>query len=88
MFHSTWCCNWLLAWGLYRSKLIILKPVLNLSLTILSGLAPQDVKLLLEDLGELKPTIFCAVPRVLDRVYSGKMFERSYVQVLSNFPLY
>jgi long-chain acyl-CoA synthetase len=30
-----------------------------------------DVKLLIEDLGELKPTIFCAVPRVLDRVYSG-----------------
>ncbi|KAL9271915.1 Long chain acyl-CoA synthetase 4-like protein [Drosera capensis] len=30
-----------------------------------------DVKLLLDDLGELRPTIFCAVPRVLDRVYSG-----------------
>ncbi|KAK7406054.1 hypothetical protein VNO78_07670 [Psophocarpus tetragonolobus] len=30
-----------------------------------------DVKLLIEDIGELKPTIFCAVPRVLDRVYSG-----------------
>ncbi|KAJ8764848.1 hypothetical protein K2173_010313 [Erythroxylum novogranatense] len=30
-----------------------------------------DVKLLLEDIGELKPTIFCAVPRVLDRIYSG-----------------
>ncbi|XP_021894818.1 long chain acyl-CoA synthetase 4-like [Carica papaya] len=30
-----------------------------------------DVKLLLEDIGELKPTIFCAVPRVLERVYSG-----------------
>ncbi|KAL5999018.1 hypothetical protein ACLOJK_009968 [Asimina triloba] len=26
-----------------------------------------DVKLLIEDLGELKPTVFCAVPRVLDR---------------------
>jgi len=34
----------------------------------------QDVKLLIEDLGELKPTIFCAVPRVLDRVYSGMLF--------------
>lgn len=33
----------------------------------------QDVKLLIEDLAELKPTIFCAVPRVLDRVYSGKL---------------
>ncbi|XP_077251277.1 long chain acyl-CoA synthetase 4-like [Tasmannia lanceolata] len=30
-----------------------------------------DVKLLIEDLGEVKPTIFCAVPRVLDRIYSG-----------------
>ncbi|KAK4490796.1 hypothetical protein RD792_001509 [Penstemon davidsonii] len=30
-----------------------------------------DVKLLVEDLGELKPTVFCAVPRVLDRIYSG-----------------
>ncbi|XP_047337402.1 long chain acyl-CoA synthetase 4-like [Impatiens glandulifera] len=30
-----------------------------------------DVKLLLEDLGELKPTIFTAVPRVLDRIYNG-----------------
>ncbi|KAL0730768.1 hypothetical protein Bca4012_026862 [Brassica carinata] len=30
-----------------------------------------DVKLLIEDLGELKPSIFCAVPRVLDRVYTG-----------------
>ncbi|KAL9386934.1 hypothetical protein Peur_020058 [Populus x canadensis] len=30
-----------------------------------------DVKLLIEDIGELKPTIFCAVPRVLERVYAG-----------------
>ncbi|XP_068644431.1 long chain acyl-CoA synthetase 4-like isoform X2 [Aristolochia californica] len=30
-----------------------------------------DVKLLVEDIGELKPTIFCAVPRVLDRIYNG-----------------
>lgn len=37
----------------------------------MSMLCPQDVKLLIEDLGELKPTIFCAVPRVLDRVYTG-----------------
>ncbi|KHG09916.1 Long chain acyl-CoA synthetase 4 -like protein [Gossypium arboreum] len=29
-----------------------------------------DVKLLVEDIGELKPSIFCAVPRVLDRIYS------------------
>ncbi|ERN12102.1 hypothetical protein AMTRI_Chr01g109720 [Amborella trichopoda] len=30
-----------------------------------------DVKLLTEDIAELKPTIFCAVPRVLDRIYTG-----------------
>ncbi|KAI7990019.1 Long chain acyl-CoA synthetase 4 [Camellia lanceoleosa] len=30
-----------------------------------------DAKLLIEDIGELKPTIFCAVPRVLDKIYSG-----------------
>ncbi|GJN00872.1 hypothetical protein PR202_ga18094 [Eleusine coracana subsp. coracana] len=30
-----------------------------------------DVKLLVEDIAELRPTIFCAVPRVLDRIYSG-----------------
>ncbi|MQM08025.1 hypothetical protein Taro_040875, partial [Colocasia esculenta] len=29
-----------------------------------------DVKFLIEDIGELKPTIFCAVPRVLDRIYT------------------
>ncbi|KAL1222586.1 Long chain acyl-CoA synthetase 4 [Cardamine amara subsp. amara] len=44
-----------------------------------------DVKLLLEDLGELKPTIFCAVPRVLDRVYSGlqkKLSDGGYLKKL------
>ncbi|KAF3328605.1 long chain acyl-CoA synthetase 4-like protein [Carex littledalei] len=30
-----------------------------------------DVKLLFEDIKMLKPTFFCAVPRVLDRIYSG-----------------
>ncbi|KAL5219703.1 hypothetical protein ABZP36_024416 [Zizania latifolia] len=30
-----------------------------------------DVKLLVEDIGELKPTVLCAVPRVLDRIYGG-----------------
>lgn len=39
----------------------------------------QDVKLLMEDLGELKPTIFVAVPRVLDRVYTGsRLFCRCW----------
>lgn len=31
----------------------------------------QDVKLLTQDLVELRPTIFCAVPRVLDVIYTG-----------------
>lgn len=31
------------------------------------------MKLLVEDIGELKPTMFCAVPRVLDRIYSGEL---------------
>ncbi|TVU12508.1 hypothetical protein EJB05_46159 [Eragrostis curvula] len=31
----------------------------------------KDVKLLVDDIAELRPTIFCAVPRVLDRIYSG-----------------
>ncbi|KAJ0549374.1 putative long-chain-fatty-acid--CoA ligase, CDP-diacylglycerol--inositol 3-phosphatidyltransferase [Helianthus annuus] len=42
-----------------------------------------DVKLLIEDIGELKPTIFCAVPRVLERIYSGlqkKINSGSFLQ--------
>ncbi|KAL2234654.1 UNVERIFIED_CONTAM: Long chain acyl-CoA synthetase 4, partial [Sesamum indicum] len=31
----------------------------------------KDVKLLVEDIVELQPSVFCAVPRVLDRIYSG-----------------
>lgn len=30
-----------------------------------------DVKLLVEDIMELKPTILCGVPRVFDRIYTG-----------------
>ncbi|CAN8325718.1 unnamed protein product [Cochlearia groenlandica] len=44
-----------------------------------------DVKLLIEDLGELKPTIFCAVPRVLDRVYSGLQQKLSAGGFLKKF---
>lgn len=32
-----------------------------------------DVKLLAEDIKDLKPTLLCAVPRVLERIYSGMM---------------
>ncbi|KAL0918022.1 hypothetical protein M5K25_013141 [Dendrobium thyrsiflorum] len=35
------------------------------------GFWQGDVKLLVEDIGALKPSIFCAVPRVLDRIYTG-----------------
>ncbi|CAK9182028.1 unnamed protein product, partial [Ilex paraguariensis] len=34
------------------------------------GFWQGDVKLLMDDIRELKPTAFCAVPRVLDRIYS------------------
>ncbi|CAH8255851.1 unnamed protein product [Arabidopsis lyrata] len=30
-----------------------------------------DVKILIEDISALKPTVFCAVPRVLERIYTG-----------------
>ncbi|CAN6544197.1 unnamed protein product [Malus baccata var. baccata] len=30
-----------------------------------------DIRFLLEDLEELRPTMFCGVPRVYDRIYSG-----------------
>lgn len=32
----------------------------------------QDIKKLLDDIQELKPTVLCAVPRVLDKIYTGK----------------
>ncbi|XP_020584641.1 long chain acyl-CoA synthetase 4-like [Phalaenopsis equestris] len=35
------------------------------------GFWQGDVKLLIEDIGALKPSVFCAVPRVLDRIYTG-----------------
>lgn len=39
----------------------------------------QDIRFLLDDIQELKPTIFSGVPRVYDRIYSGIL----YVLVLS-----
>ena len=33
----------------------------------------QDIKKFTEDLAELKPTIFIGVPRVFDRIYTGKL---------------
>jgi long-subunit acyl-CoA synthetase (AMP-forming) len=34
---------------------------------------PGDTRKLLEDCAVLRPTVFCAVPRVYERVYSGVM---------------
>lgn len=31
----------------------------------------QDIRYLIADLLELKPTMFCGVPRVYDRIYTG-----------------
>ncbi|KAL8258465.1 hypothetical protein R6Q59_030506 [Mikania micrantha] len=41
-----------------------------------------DIKLLIDDLKELKPTVFCAVPRVLDRIYSGLIEKLSSSGIL------
>ncbi|XP_058225634.1 long chain acyl-CoA synthetase 4-like isoform X1 [Rhododendron vialii] len=43
-----------------------------------------DIKLLIEDLRELKPTVFCAVPRVLDRIYSGLVEKTSSAGFVKN----
>ncbi|KAF5938547.1 hypothetical protein HYC85_022806 [Camellia sinensis] len=48
------------------------------------GFCRGDVKLLTEDIGELKPTIFCAVPRVLDRIYAGLQQKISSGGLLKN----
>jgi len=53
--------------------------ILLLGLSRLLTSLSQDVKLLVEDIGVLKPTIFCAVPRVLDRIFSGKELLETYV---------
>ncbi|KAJ1685345.1 hypothetical protein LUZ63_016735 [Rhynchospora breviuscula] len=43
-----------------------------------------DIKGLVEDMGVLKPTILCAVPRVLDRIYSGLQAKISSGVFLKN----
>ncbi|KAF5443997.1 hypothetical protein F2P56_036505 [Juglans regia] len=35
------------------------------------GFWQGDIRFLMEDIQELRPTIFCGVPRVYDRIYSG-----------------
>ncbi|PSC74925.1 long chain acyl-synthetase 4-like [Micractinium conductrix] len=42
-----------------------------------------DIKGLMEDIGALRPTMFCGVPRVFDRIYGGvmaKVAEGSFVK--------
>ncbi|KAK8956150.1 Long chain acyl-CoA synthetase 4 [Platanthera guangdongensis] len=48
------------------------------------GFWQGDVKLLVEDIGVLKPTVFCAVPRVLDRIYTGLQAKISSGGFLKN----
>ncbi|KAJ0981781.1 hypothetical protein J5N97_010036 [Dioscorea zingiberensis] len=56
-----------------------------------------DVRCLIEDIQQLKPTLFCGVPRVYDRIYTGvkqkisaggllsrKLFQIAYEHKLSN----
>lgn len=48
------------------------------------GFWQGDVKHLVEDIGALKPTIFCAVPRVLERIYTGLQAKLSSGGFLKN----
>ncbi|KAF3323763.1 long chain acyl-CoA synthetase 2 [Carex littledalei] len=61
------------------------------------GFWQGDIRYLMEDIQEMKPTVFCGVPRVYDRVYSGiqqkiasggllarKLFEYAYDYKLTN----
>ncbi|XP_047335425.1 long chain acyl-CoA synthetase 4-like [Impatiens glandulifera] len=41
-----------------------------------------DPKQLMEDIKELKPTVFCSVPRVLDKMYAGLIERTSSVSIL------
>ena len=49
-------------------------PMLNLSNVFFVALNLQDIRFLMEDIQELKPSMFCGVPRVYDRIYSGILF--------------
>ncbi|XP_017696033.1 long chain acyl-CoA synthetase 2 isoform X2 [Phoenix dactylifera] len=61
------------------------------------GFWQGDVRYLMEDIQELKPTLFCGVPRVYDRIYTGinqkissggmltkKLFQYAYDYKLKN----
>eukprot|EP00271_Cylindrocystis_brebissonii_P016386 TRINITY_DN3988_c0_g2_i1.p1 TRINITY_DN3988_c0_g2~~TRINITY_DN3988_c0_g2_i1.p1 ORF type:complete len:752 (+),score=150.20 TRINITY_DN3988_c0_g2_i1:264-2258(+) len=49
------------------------------------GFWQGDVKLLSEDIAELKPTIFAGVPRIFDRIYSGVKAKVDSTKGLPNF---
>ncbi|KAI8569766.1 hypothetical protein RHMOL_Rhmol02G0302600 [Rhododendron molle] len=49
----------------------IINVVVGMNRVLQESVNEPDVKLLTEDLGALKPSIFCAVPRVLDMIYTG-----------------
>ncbi|XP_011093712.1 long chain acyl-CoA synthetase 4 isoform X2 [Sesamum indicum] len=46
------------------------------------GFWHKDIKQLLDDIKELKPTVLCAVPRVLDRIYAGLLGKLSSAGIL------
>ncbi|KAG6395003.1 hypothetical protein SASPL_145594 [Salvia splendens] len=46
------------------------------------GFWHKDIKKLLDDIKELKPTVLCAVPRVLDKIYTGLMEKISSAGVI------
>ena len=50
------------------------------------GFYRGDVKLLIEDIQALKPTIFITVPRLLNRVYDKVSWPRSQNQLFSSHP--
>ncbi|KAG6382583.1 hypothetical protein SASPL_157742 [Salvia splendens] len=59
------------------------------------GFWQGDIRFLIEDLVVLKPTIFCGVPRVFDRIYTGIMdkisaggsLKKSLFQIAYNYKL-
>ncbi|KAG6420189.1 hypothetical protein SASPL_116709 [Salvia splendens] len=46
------------------------------------GFWHKDIKKLLDDIQELKPTVLCAVPRILDKIYTGLVEKVSSAGVI------
>ena len=62
----------LCAYGLPKHALACLGAALQLRACVCQDHSAQgDVKLVIEDISALRPTIFAGVPRVFDRVYGG-----------------